>query len=171
MLIGQHPSYINQWMGEVELCWLSKNYVIVRHSRPLVCKSYNDPLLGHSRPFVCKIYYDPLLSQVGDRYNFFANEGSAMTKYYVILWIGGDMHSLYRSIVSYKFNYHTIMITTAPQTIIRHHNIKCVIFLAIFMYCLLSLVNVNRPIHGWHIVANGFSLNESRSWIPQIQHV
>jgi hypothetical protein len=53
--------------------------------------------------------------------------------------------------------------TTAPQTIIRHHNIKCVIFLATFMYCVLSLVNVNRPIHGWHVVANGFSLNESRS--------
>jgi len=23
MLIGQQPPYINQWMGEVELCWLT----------------------------------------------------------------------------------------------------------------------------------------------------
>jgi hypothetical protein len=54
----------------------------------------------------------------------------------------------------------SVHITTNSK---RHHNIKCVIFLAAFMYCVLSLVNVNRPIHGWHVVANDFSLNESRA--------
>jgi len=76
------------------------------------------------------------------------------------------------SIGSYKStNYHTIMTTTATQTMKRHHNIKSTDFNATFMYYVLSLVNVNRPIHGWHVVTKVFSLNVSRSWILEIQHI